>query len=121
MNLKDPKDNEGGKDAMAPWILDSLSLPSLFVLFVLASVYRTSIESFAGGAPMTRREFLGAVGKPAALGVVAALDPLGLRNALARVAAYAGSAAEAAADESFWFDIQQAFTLDRSVINLNNG
>ncbi|HEX9942543.1 MAG TPA: aminotransferase class V-fold PLP-dependent enzyme [Thermoanaerobaculia bacterium] len=71
---------------------------------------------------MTRREFLGAVGKPAALGAAAAmLDPVGVRQALARAAAYAGSAAEAAADESFWFDVQQAFTLDRSVVNLNNG
>jgi isopenicillin-N epimerase len=70
---------------------------------------------------MNRREFLGAVGKPAALGVVAALDPLGVRNALAKAAAYAGTAEEAAGDEAFWFDIQQAFTVDRSVSNLNNG
>ena len=71
---------------------------------------------------MNRREFLGAVGKPAALGVTAAmLDPVGVRRALASVASYAGTAAEAAADESFWFEIQQAFTLDRSVVNLNNG
>ena len=26
-----------------------------------------------------------------------------------------------AADESFWFQIQQAFTVDRSLVNLNNG
>lgn len=71
---------------------------------------------------MTRREFLGAVGRPAALGAVAAaLDPLGVRAALAMAADYAKSPAEAAADEPFWFEIQQAFTVDRSVINLNNG
>jgi selenocysteine lyase/cysteine desulfurase len=71
---------------------------------------------------MNRREFLGSVGRPAALGVAAAmLDPMGVRQALARATAYAGSAAEAATDEAFWFDIQQAFTLDRSVVNLNNG
>ena len=70
---------------------------------------------------MTRREFLGAVGGPAALGVVAALDPLGVRAALAKVAEHAGSPDDTAGDESFWFEIQQAFTLDRSVINLNNG
>ncbi|MFB0565412.1 MAG: aminotransferase class V-fold PLP-dependent enzyme [Candidatus Aminicenantaceae bacterium] len=28
---------------------------------------------------------------------------------------------EAAQDESFWFHVQQAFNIDRSVINLNNG
>jgi isopenicillin-N epimerase len=26
-----------------------------------------------------------------------------------------------AADEGYWRDIQQAFTLDRTIINLNNG
>jgi isopenicillin-N epimerase len=71
---------------------------------------------------MTRREFLGTVGRPAALGVVAAaLDPLGVRQALAKAAEHAGSPAEVATDEPFWFEIQQAFTVDRSVINLNNG
>jgi isopenicillin-N epimerase len=70
---------------------------------------------------MTRREFLGAIGRPAAMGVVAAaFDPLGVPAALAKAAEYAGSATEAAGDESFWFEIQQAFTIDRSVINLNN-
>src|SRR5690348_12264961 len=71
---------------------------------------------------MNRREFLGAVGRPAALGIAAvALHPLGVREALARAAAYSGTAQEAATDESFWFDIQQAFTLDRTAVNLNNG
>ncbi len=32
-----------------------------------------------------------------------------------------GSGAQAAADEGFWAQIQQAFTLDRTMINLNNG
>src|SRR5262245_13478538 len=31
------------------------------------------------------------------------------------------SAADVAADESYWREIQQAFTLDRTIINLNNG
>ena len=30
-------------------------------------------------------------------------------------------AAEVAADEGYWREIQQAFTLDRTIINLNNG
>ncbi|MCK4429985.1 MAG: twin-arginine translocation signal domain-containing protein, partial [Candidatus Aminicenantes bacterium] len=30
-------------------------------------------------------------------------------------------AAEVARDEDFWFHIQQAFNIDRSIINLNNG
>ena len=71
---------------------------------------------------MNRREFFEAVGRPAALGLAAAvLDPLGVREALAKAAAYPGTVAEAATDEGFWFNVQQAFTLDRSAINLNNG
>src|SRR5574341_602925 len=31
------------------------------------------------------------------------------------------SADEVAADEDYWFEIQQAFTVDRSIVNLNNG
>src|SRR5262245_23621457 len=30
-------------------------------------------------------------------------------------------AADVAADETYWREIQQAFTLDRTIINLNNG
>lgn len=33
----------------------------------------------------------------------------------------AGSPEELAADEDFWFPVQQAFAVDRSLINLNNG
>jgi len=70
---------------------------------------------------MTRREFLGAIGLPGTLGVAAAaFDPLGLKAALAKVAEHAGPPAEVAGDEAFWFEVQQAFTVDRSVINLNN-
>jgi len=70
---------------------------------------------------MTRREFLGAIGRPAALGVAAAaFDPLGIREALAKAAERSGPAAEVAGDEAFWLQIQQAFTVDRSIVNLNN-
>jgi len=31
------------------------------------------------------------------------------------------SASEVAKDESFWFQVQQSFNIDRSIINLNNG
>jgi isopenicillin-N epimerase len=66
----------------------------------------------------SRRAFLGG----AALGAVAALRT----DALARVAAASPAAAgrspaQVAADEDYWRDIQQAFTVDRSLVNLNNG
>jgi selenocysteine lyase/cysteine desulfurase len=70
----------------------------------------------------SRREFLGAVARPAAAGVaLACLNPDGARAALASAAAHLASPSEAAADEALWFDIQRAFTIDRSVVNLNNG
>lgn len=67
----------------------------------------------------TRRNLLGsALGGAAA---VAFRD-----NAVSRLAAAVSanehrSAEELAADEDFWFEAQNAFTLDRSYINLNNG
>jgi selenocysteine lyase/cysteine desulfurase len=41
--------------------------------------------------------------------------------AVADLAPHHGSPAETAADESFWFPIQQSFPVDRSLVNLNNG
>ncbi len=35
--------------------------------------------------------------------------------------AHPGSAAQTAADESFWAHVAQAFTVDRTLVNLNNG
>ena len=52
--------------------------------------------------------------------MAAAFNPLGVPAALAKAAEHAGSPVEAAGDEAFWFEMQQAFTVDRSVINLNN-
>lgn len=67
----------------------------------------------------SRRRFLGAVGRPAAAGVLAA--GLG-RGAIERLTDLTASARNAAADdELFWSNVQQAFTVDRSLVNLNNG
>ena len=66
----------------------------------------------------TRRQFLGGVAGSAALalrpGTLAAVEAAG-RAVASR------SAEEVAADEDFWREIQQAFTVDRTLINLNNG
>ncbi|HWN44677.1 MAG TPA: aminotransferase, partial [Thermoanaerobaculia bacterium] len=59
----------------------------------------------------SRRELMGA----AAIGAAAVLNPFRSRAALAAVADLSPQ------DERFWFEIQQAFTVDRSVVNLNNG
>ena len=68
---------------------------------------------------LTRRAFLGA-GTTATVGLAFAND------GLARAAAAAASAADVPAndlarDETYWREIQQAFTLDRTIVNLNNG
>ncbi len=62
-----------------------------------------------------RREFLGAVGLPTVAffcGAPAAQP--GLLELLA-------GAAGAADDEDFWFEVGRAFTVDRTLVNLNNG
>ena len=69
---------------------------------------------------LTRRRFLRAGAAGAA--TVAAFT----NDSLGRVAAAAAGAAErlpadVATDESYWREIQQAFTLDRTIVNLNNG
>jgi selenocysteine lyase/cysteine desulfurase len=74
---------------------------------------------------MDRRGFLGSILYPAAgAAACAALAPRLTSRALAvsaGLASHAGGAASIARDESFWFEAQQAFTVDRSLINLNNG
>lgn len=73
---------------------------------------------------LNRRQFLGSLGAPAA-GALAfpALDP----GRVARAFEAFGSIPESVAaervadDEELWFEVQQAFTADRSLVNLNNG
>jgi isopenicillin-N epimerase len=73
-----------------------------------------------------RREFLGSIAFPAAAAMAGAplLPPLLNRTGAAlaaELAAHPGGAAELASDEDFWVAVQRAFTVDRSLINLNNG
>lgn len=69
-----------------------------------------------------RRQFLGCMIKPAAAAwAVVALNPLGMKRAVAAMKETKGKPEEIAQDESFWFKVQQAYTADRSLINLNNG
>lgn len=70
----------------------------------------------------TRRQFFGALGLPAAVGLTAAtFNPRMLPGVLETLARHPGTADEVARDEGFWREVQQAFTVDRSLINLNNG
>ena len=74
----------------------------------------------------SRRQFLETISVPAA----AALAGAPLVNARFRVgaaelarelASHPGTPSQVAADEDFWVDVQRAFTVDRSLVNLNNG
>ncbi len=71
---------------------------------------------------MDRRRFLGSIAQPA-IGAVgwAVLSPGLTSSVAAELSRHSGSSEELARDESFWFKVQQAFTVDRSLINLNNG
>jgi selenocysteine lyase/cysteine desulfurase len=73
----------------------------------------------------SRRRFLGAIGIPA-VGVVAAptLDPSKFARAFEAAAAIEASGKtpqEVASDEGFWFAVQEAYSADRSIVNLNYG
>jgi len=68
---------------------------------------------------LSRRAFLGA-GTTGAFAL--AFTNEGLARVAEAAARTAGAAAgDLAADESYWREIQQAFTLDRTIVNLNNG
>jgi len=72
----------------------------------------------------TRREFLGALSVPVAAAAAAAWRPAALASALSACATMDARGVpddEAARDEDFWAEIQQAFTVDRSLVNFNNG
>jgi isopenicillin-N epimerase len=69
-----------------------------------------------------RRQFLGAIALPLAaharLWPTLRTEALGFLPELAKTP---GTPLEIAADEDFWVPVQQAFTVDRSMVNLNNG
>lgn len=70
----------------------------------------------------TRREFIGSISRPAAATMVAAtFNPISIPKLVDTLSTYTGTPEEIARDESYWREIQQAFTVDRSLVNLNNG
>lgn len=65
---------------------------------------------------VSRRELLGGIG---AAGLASSVVSAAAATKI--VANATRTSADVAADEDYWRDIQQAFTLDRTFINLNNG
>ncbi|MCA8973778.1 MAG: aminotransferase class V-fold PLP-dependent enzyme [Planctomycetes bacterium] len=71
---------------------------------------------------LSRRGFLGAIATPPFAVTLTDLEArLRLGQLLERARQDPRPAAEFAADEPFWREIQQAFPVDRSLTNLNNG
>ena len=73
---------------------------------------------------VNRRQFLGAVGLPAATAMAPALIPMKMGRALEALNELATSTAtpqQLATDESIWRGIQSAYSADRSIVNLNFG
>jgi selenocysteine lyase/cysteine desulfurase len=70
---------------------------------------------------LTRRRFLGTASRAAALTAMASFGEGGISRILAATRGVTDSPEDIAKDETFWREIQQAFTVDRSLINLNNG
>jgi selenocysteine lyase/cysteine desulfurase len=73
----------------------------------------------------SRRDFLSTISLPAAL--LAAGAPLPAPpsrdwlDIAVDLASHGGSAPEVAGDEDFWGEVARAFTVDRSMVNFNNG
>ena len=70
---------------------------------------------------ISRRRFLATAGAAPAAALFAPHGQDGLRAVVETLARHPGTPETVARDEDFWFTVQQAFTVDRSIINLNNG
>ncbi|MEN3336272.1 MAG: hypothetical protein V7641_5637 [Blastocatellia bacterium] len=70
---------------------------------------------------LTRRGFLRTASTAAAMTAMASFSEGGISRILAATRGVMDTPEAIAKDETFWREIQQAFTVDRSLINLNNG
>jgi selenocysteine lyase/cysteine desulfurase len=69
----------------------------------------------------SRRAFLRTTGSAGAAALAVFNDDAAPRAAAAAARVQGRAPTDVAADETYWREIQQAFTLDRTIINLNNG
>ncbi len=72
----------------------------------------------------SRRSFLGAMSYPTIAATAAAFEPRMVARgllALEKMGSRDGTPEQIASDESYWFDAQEAFSVDRTLVNLNNG
>ena len=70
---------------------------------------------------LDRRQFLGTIAKPAAVASVVMTNPTLMAKALSKIKSATGNPKDIARDETYWREIQQGYTADRGIVNLNNG
>ena len=70
---------------------------------------------------LDRRQFLRSIAKPAAAASVVLSSPSLMARALDSVKGITGDPKVIARDERYWREIQQAYSADRGIVNLNNG
>ena len=70
--------------------------------------------------PFTRRGFLSTLGRTAPAAWLASGGTGQLRDIATELARFTGGPEEIARDERYWAPVQQAFTVNRAIINLNN-
>ena len=70
---------------------------------------------------LDRRQFLGAIAKPAAAASIVISNPTLMANVISKIKKTSGNPKSVAKDESYWREIQQGYTADRGIVNLNNG
>ena len=77
-------------------------------------------RSETSGAERSRREFLGVAAAAVGAARLPSLNPSAMDIAQ-NLGTHEGTPAEVARDEDFWIEVAQAFTVDRTMVNLNNG
>ena len=81
-------------------------------------------KKIGGMRMVNRRQFLGAVGLPAATAMAPTLNPMKMERALEMLDGLSASTAspqKLATDETIWREVQSAYSADRSIVNLNFG
>ena len=70
---------------------------------------------------LDRRQFLGSIARPAIAASAILSSPKTMAKAINSVKEISGDPRSIARNESYWREIQQGYTADRGLVNLNNG
>ena len=70
---------------------------------------------------LDRRQFLGSIARPAIAASAILSSPKTMAKAIDSVKGISGDPRSIARNESYWREIQQGYTADRGLVNLNNG